>query len=167
LNRSASTSGIQWGAPSNTSKRYGACTCSAVHRARPEPDEALIVRVVPPSPCAYWDVQVGNGWYESFDYRQHFSGLTCDGAHIGDNGTVILVLSEHDPGTVNWLETVGHRAGHIAIRWQLTKELPVPETQVVPVGDVATVTGLPRVSPEQRSRERAALRSSFDARFCR
>jgi|1186.fasta_scaffold19445_2 hypothetical protein len=136
-------------------------------RWRLEPDEALIVRVMPPEPCAYWDVQVGNGWYESFDYRHHFSGLTCDGAHIDDDGTVTLVLSERDPGTANWLETAGHREGHIAIRWQLTEELPVPETQVVAIGDVASVTGLPRVSPEQRTRDRAALQSSFDARFCR
>ena len=39
-----------------------------------EPEEALIVKVTPPTPCAYWDVQVGNGWYESFDYRHRFAG---------------------------------------------------------------------------------------------
>ena len=118
-------------------------------RWRLEHDEALIIRVVPPSPFRVLGVQVGNGWYESFDYRHHFSGLTCDRAHIGDDGTVVLVLSEDDPGTVNWLETVGHREGHIAIRWQLSKELPVPDTQIVPVSDVPTVSGLPLVSQEE------------------
>ena len=43
-------------------------------RWRLEPDEALLVQVTPPDPCPYWDVQVGNGWYESFDYRWFFSG---------------------------------------------------------------------------------------------
>ena len=47
-----------------------------------EPGEALLVRVMPPTPCAYWDVQVGNGWYESFDYRHRFCGLTCDGVTL-------------------------------------------------------------------------------------
>jgi hypothetical protein len=131
-----------------------------------EPDEALVVRVTPPVPCAYWDVQVGNGWYESFDYRHHFSGLTCEGAHLEDDGSVVLVVSDRDPGTANWLEAVGHREGHIAIRWQLTDDLPVPETEVVPVGDVAARTGLPAVSPAERARARADLAASFDARFC-
>ena len=55
-----------------------------------ETDEALLVKVLPPTPCAYWDVQVGNGWYESFNYRHHFSGLTCEGAALADDGSVDL-----------------------------------------------------------------------------
>ena len=131
-----------------------------------EPDEALIVRVTPPTPCAYWDVQVGNGWYESFDYRHHFSGLTCEGAVLADDGSVVLVVSDQDPGVENWLEAGGHREGHIAIRWQLTEgHLPIPETTVVSVSDVADVTKLPAVPPEERARRRAQLADSFDARF--
>lgn len=131
-----------------------------------EPDEALVVRVMPPTPCAYWDVQVGNGWYESFDYRHRFSGLTCDGVHLQHDGSVILVLSERDPGVANWLETANHRQGHIAIRWQLSEgNLPIPDTTVVRVDDVAANTGLPVVSSDERARQRALLAVSFDARF--
>ncbi len=132
------------------------------------PDEALVVRVMPPTPCAYWDVQVGNGWYESFDYRHHFSGLTCDGVHLEHDGSVVLVVADRDPGVANWLEAAGHREGHVAIRWQLTEgNLPLPDTTVVPVADVAAVTGLPTVAPGERARQRALLASSFDARFRR
>lgn len=131
-----------------------------------QPDEALIVRVMPPTPCAYWDVQVGNGWYESFDYRHYFSGLTCDGAVVADDGSVVLVVADEDPGVENWLEAVGHREGHIAIRWQLTEgKLPIPETSVVSVRDVAGLTKLPTVSAEERTRRRALLVESFEARF--
>jgi hypothetical protein len=131
-----------------------------------EPDEALLVRVTPPKPCAYWDVQVGNGWYESFDYRHCFSGLTCEGAHLADEGSVTLVVAGADPGVANWLETASHREGHIAIRWQLTEgNLPIPETQVVRVEEVAALTGLPAVAPDERQRQRAHLAESFDARF--
>jgi len=131
-----------------------------------EPDEALIVKVTPPAPCAYWDVQVGNGWYESFDYRNYFSGLTCDGAVLAEDGSVTLVVADQDPGVENWLEAVGHREGHIAIRWQLTEgNLPIPETAVVPVRDVANITGLPAVGPEEREARRTLLVDSFDARF--
>jgi hypothetical protein len=131
-----------------------------------ETDEALIVKVLPPTPCAYWDVQVGNGWYESFNYRHHFSGLTCEGATLADDGSVALVVADQDPGVENWLETVGHREGHIAIRWQLTDgNLPIPETTVVKLGDVADLTQLPSVPAQERDRRRALLADSFDARF--
>jgi hypothetical protein len=131
-----------------------------------EPDEALIVTVTPPTPCAYWDAQVGNGWYESFDYRHHFSGLTCDGVVLAEDSSVTLVVSHHDPGVENWLEAAGHREGHIAIRWQLTDgQLPIPDTTVVKLRDVATVTALPAVSAEERARRRMLLADSFDARF--
>jgi hypothetical protein len=137
-------------------------------RWRLEPHEALLVRVTPPVPCAYWDVQVGNGWYETFDYRHHISGLTCDGAHVAADDSVTLVLSDRDPGTTNWLEAVQHREGHIAIRWQLTDgQLPIPETTVVDVASVQELTGLPRVGPDERARQRAHLRASFENRFRR
>ncbi len=129
-------------------------------------DEALVVRVKPPTPCAYWDVQVGNGWYESFDYRHRFSGLACDGVHLEPDGSVVLVVCDRDPGVANWLEACGHREGHIAIRWQLTEgKLPIPETSVVPVGQVAALSGLPRVTAAERDAQRVQLARSFDARF--
>ena len=130
-----------------------------------ESDEALLVTVTPPDPCAYWDVQVGNGWYESFDYRNHFSGLTCEGAHMDDDGSVTIVVAHQDPGVANWVEAVDHREGHIAIRWQLANELPIPTTRVVPVAEVSTVTDLPAVSPEDRATARAFLADSWTARF--
>ncbi len=131
-----------------------------------EPGEALVVRVMPPMPCAYWDVQVGNGWYESFDYRHRFSGLTCDGVTLEADGSVVLVVADTDPGVTNWLEACGHREGHIAIRWQLSDgNLPIPDTTVVKVDDVAAVTGLPAVTAAERDEQRALLVRSFDARF--
>jgi hypothetical protein len=130
-----------------------------------EADEALLVTVTPPDPCAYWDVQVGNGWYESFDYRHHFSGLTCEGAQYNDDGSFTIVVANEDPGVVNWLETVGHREGHIAIRWQLSDDLPIPETRVVPVVEVARISGLPAVPAEARAEARAFLADSWEARF--
>jgi hypothetical protein len=134
-------------------------------RWRLEPDEALLVRVTPPEGCAYWDVQVGNGWYESWDYRWVISGLTCEGAEYAGDGSFTLVLSDRDPGTANWLEANGHREGHIAIRWQLSADLPIPACEVVPVGEVAARTGLSPVGAAERLAQRRALTASFDARF--
>ena len=109
---------------------------------------------------------MGNGWYESFDYRHRFCGLTCEGVSYHTDGSVTLVVAERDPGVANWLEAAGHREGHIAIRWQLTGgDLPIPDTRVVPVDEVASITGLPTVTPDERARQRRQLAASFDARF--
>jgi hypothetical protein len=131
-----------------------------------EPDEALVVEVTPPTPCGYWDVQVGNGWYESFDYRNVFSGFTCENAHLNEDGSVTIVVAPQDPGTANWLETAHHREGHIAIRWQLSEgNLPIPRCTVVKFAEVAKRWSLPAVSPERRALERRKLVRSFDVRF--
>ncbi len=150
-----------------TSKFGGVPGGNAVtSRWRLEASEALLVHVLPPTPCPYWDVQVGNGWYESWDYRHFFSGLTHRQAALHDDGSVTLVLSERDPGTANWLETAGHREGHIAIRWQLTDgQLPLPDCRVVAVDDVATLTGLPAVNAAERRDQRRAHRAAVEARF--
>jgi hypothetical protein len=131
-----------------------------------ETDEALVVEVTPPTPCGYWDVQVGNGWYESFDYRNIFSGFTCENASLNQDGSVTIVVAQEDPGTANWLETAHHREGHIAIRWQLSDgDLPIPRCTVAKVAEVTKRWDLPTVSPEQRAQERRKLVQSFDTRF--
>lgn len=131
-----------------------------------EPGEALVVEVTPPRPCGYWDVQVGNGWYESFDYRNVFSGFTCEDAHLNRDGSVTIVVAQHDPGIVNWLEADHHREGHIAIRWQLSDgNLPIPRCTVVACTEVSRRWDLPAVSPEERDRQRRKLVQSFDSRF--
>ena len=141
---------------------------AVVARWRIEPDEALIVTVVPPQPCAYWDVQVGNVWYESFDYQHVFSGFTCENAHLDDDGSVTFVVADRDPGTANWLEAAGHREGHIALRYQLSEgNLPIPATRVVSVGEVKSLTGLPAVSPAERAAARRDQTASFATRFLR
>ena len=135
-------------------------------RWRLDPDEALLVTVTPPEPCAYWDVQVGNGWYESWDYRHFISGLTCEQAAYNGDGSFTVVVAERDPGTATWLEAAHHREGHIAIRWQLTDgQLPIPACEVVPVAEVATRTGLPAVSADERVAQKRAMRAAVEARF--
>ena len=131
-----------------------------------EPGQALLVEFAPPTPCAYWDVQVGNLWYESWDYRNFLSGLTYRQAHPNADGSITLVVSDRDPGVANWLETAYHRRGHIAIRWQLSEgHLPIPRCSVIDVADAAEKTGLPAVGPEQRHQQRRDLRTSFERRF--
>ena len=129
-------------------------------------DEALVAHVRPPTPCPYWDVQVGNLWYESWDYRHFFSGLTCSQAALHDDGSVTIVVSERDPGTRNWLETAGHREGHMAVRWHLTEgQLPLPDCKIVKIDEVAAVTSLPAVTADERRAQRRSQRAAVEKRF--
>lgn len=129
-------------------------------------DEALLVTATPPSPCPYWDIQVGNGWYESWDYRHYISGMTGSQAHYSDDGSFTMVLSERDPGTENWLQAAGHEQGHIAVRWQLSEgQLPIPQCQVVKISEVKQLTSLPSVSTELRKHYAQQHREAVEQRF--
>ena len=129
-------------------------------------DEALVLTVHPPEICPYWDVQVGNVWYESFDYRHFISGFTADDAVINSDNSVTIVLSEQDPGIANWLQTAGHEEGHIAIRWQLSEgQLPIPSCTVVKISEIKRYTSLPDVSKADRKEQVQSMREAVEQRF--
>jgi hypothetical protein len=130
-------------------------------------DEALVMTVAPPADCYYWDVQVGNCWYESWDYRHFISGLGGSQVEQNPDGSVTLVLSEQDPGTTNWLECAGHTEGHMAIRWQaIAGPPPKPDCRIISMARLPEVTGhLHRVTAEQRRRERQRRHLAVEQRF--
>lgn len=109
---------------------------------------------------------MGNGWYESWDYRHYISGLGCEDAVYNSDDSFTLVLSEQDPGTVNWLEAAGHSEGHIAVRWQLTEgQLPLPQCQLVKLSEVKALTGLAVIDTEERSKQKQQYREAVEQRF--
>jgi len=134
-------------------------------------DEVMIVTV----PAAghqtapYQGIQLGSMWYISLDYINHQTSLTADQARIDPDGRMRFVLSERDPGVVNWLELTGHRRGYVQIRWQrLTRDLGPedgPEVALVKLDELPAK--LPfyheaQVSPEQW-RARIAARQAATA----
>lgn len=104
-------------------------------------DDQVMVVTVPASEAPYQGIQLGSMWYISLDYVNHQTSLTADQARIDPDGRMRFVISERDPGVVNWLERTGHRRGYVQIRWQrLSRELKPadgPEVEVMPVGDLA------------------------------
>jgi hypothetical protein len=105
-------------------------------------DQAMIVTV----PAAgkdvapYQGIQLGSMWYISLDYINHQTSLTADQARVDPDGMIRFVVSERDPGVVNWLERTGHERGYLQLRWQrLTRDLTAgdgPSVQVVPVAEI-------------------------------
>jgi hypothetical protein len=106
-------------------------------------DDQVMIVTVPAAGrevAPYQGIQLGSRWYVSLDYINHQTSLTAGQARIDPDGMIRFVISERDPGVVNWLERTGHRRGYVQIRWQrLTRELTAadgPDVEVVPFADL-------------------------------
>ena len=100
-------------------------------------EQAMIVTVPAAKDAPYQGIQLGSMWYISLDYINHQTSLTAAQAHVDPDGMMRFVISEHDAGHPNWLETLGHRRGYVQLRWQrlsrpLTKQ-DGPEVEIVPI----------------------------------
>jgi hypothetical protein len=109
-------------------------------RWRLAPDEALLVEVTPPE-CATWNLQIGNFWMESLDYRYHRVHVNKFTADYESDGAVRIVLAHRDPGPgfPNWLETCDHEQGAMLFRYVGASEHPPIETRVVPFEELAAL----------------------------
>ncbi|MEM1110452.1 MAG: DUF1214 domain-containing protein [Pseudomonadota bacterium] len=129
-------------------------------------DEALIVRVMPPS-AAYWAVEFGNYWWESMDYRYRLCSTNCHHAQLQDDGELIFVVSHSDTGVANWLDPSGHQEGYIALRWIGADAYPKPHCAQVKLSELDN--HLPRdiktLSREERKAQLAARRRGVIQRF--
>ncbi len=101
------------------------------------PDEALVIEVTPPD-CTAWNLQVGNYWMESLDYRYHRVHVNKHTASYEPDGSVRIVLSHRDPGPgwPNRLETCDHEQGAMLFRYVGAREFPPIATRVVPFADL-------------------------------
>ena len=132
-----------------------------------QPDEALLIEFTP-GKTFFWEFQVGNFWYESFDYRVVCSSLNMKQVDVRTDGSVVLVLSAADPGVRNWLSTAGHREGILFARWiRVQATPPIPKTRVVKLEE--WLRKLPpevkTVTPAQRAADQRARRLAVDWRF--
>ena len=99
------------------------------------PDQALVVEVTPPR-CDYWNFQTNNYWMESLDYRYHRIDVNHHGARYEADGSVRIVIADHDPGHGNWMDTAGHRRGTMCLRWIRADAHPEPRARVVPAAEL-------------------------------
>ncbi len=102
------------------------------------PDEALVIDVTPP-PCMTWNFQLNDYWMESLDYRFFTVHLNKHTAVPGADGSVRIVVAHRDPGTANWVNTVGHESGTMSFRWVRADAHPVPRTRVVKHADLESL----------------------------
>lgn len=127
------------------------------------PDQALVI-TVPVSDAPYLGFQLGSLWYISLDYINHQTSLNNTQAQADPDGKVRIVVSDHNPGVTNWVETLGHRRGFLQFRWQrVSRQLTDADGPAVELVDVDNVpAALPyfdhnKIS-EENWRARIALR---------
>ena len=94
------------------------------------PDEALVITAKPPQ-CRFWNFQIDNWWMESMDHVNRKVWVNGAQAKYEEDGSVILVCADKDPGYGNWIDLSGHRQGTGLWRWIEADEHPVPQCKVV------------------------------------
>ncbi|CPR11803.1 hypothetical protein BN971_03092 [Mycobacterium bohemicum DSM 44277] len=102
-------------------------------------DEALLIEVAVPVRPAYMGFHLSNLWGESLDYANHVSSLNGFQSEPDADGTIRYVVAGSDPGVPNWLDTVGHPGGFLALRWTYSAppaELPKATVTQVPLARV-------------------------------
>jgi len=99
------------------------------------PDEALVIECMPPK-CDYWNLQLGNIWAESLDYRFRKVHVNNGSVAPNEDGSFQLIVAHEDPAHPNWLDTAGHDQGTMGVRWVRADSHPEPRCRVVKFADV-------------------------------
>jgi hypothetical protein len=124
-----------------------------------EPDEALIIEVVPPE-AKYWSIQLYSQYWDARDWNLRQTSINGFQAVLSDDGVFRAVISHEDPGVVNWLDAANHRTGLLSLRYFRAKTAPVPTIRRVKLSELSSIITDPKllISADQRSevlRERA------------
>lgn len=114
------------------------------------PDEALVVDGDVPD-ALYWSASLQNAWLQS--YPNPLAAIHHTQIRTHDN-RYRLIVSAHDPGSANWLDTGGQREGLLAIRYLMSRDEAVrPTMRVVKTSDLASA---PHALPAECRRLSAA-----------
>ena len=131
-------------------------------------DEALIVESPLPAHCPYRSLILTNEIYETIDWINNHSSLNLAQAAPDSDGKLRIVISAHDPGVKNWMDTAGHPRGIIQGRWTNCDSQPIPEVRKVKLSGLAGAlpADVARVTPAEREailreRRRAYLERPF------
>lgn len=115
---------------------------SAVGHYDLTPTQAMVI-TLPVSDAPYLGFQLGSLWYISLDYINHQTSLNGTQAQADPDGKIRVVVSEANPGVVNWCETLGHAKGYLQFRWQrVSREMTAEDGPTCEIVDVAQVAGV-------------------------
>ena len=131
-------------------------------------DEALLFEVTPPD-CLYWNIQVGDTWYQSLDFVNLPTTMNDSQARLDPDGVLRVVISHQDPGIQNWIALGGCPQGAITYRWNNADTVPVPSLRLLPFSEIdgCLHPDTPRLSADERAALNAERRRHALRRFVR
>jgi len=88
-----------------------------------EPGEALLVEF-PVTDCLYTNIELGNMWWESLDYRTRQTHLNGHMSFLNSDDIYRYVICPENPGIPNWLDTEGRLEGTMFLRWTYCDQVP-------------------------------------------
>jgi hypothetical protein len=109
--------GGQVNVPGKVTPREGGWGFAASGQFQLQPDEALVV-TLDTLGAKYVGFQLTDPWAISTDYIHRLGSLNNHQAVANSDGTITYVISSHDPGVANWLDTSSLSEGFFQIRWQ-------------------------------------------------
>lgn len=130
-------------------------------------DEALIIRATPPEDTAFWNLELGDWWFESMDYRYRLANTNGHYAQLEETGEVIVAVTHDDPGLPNWLDASGYAAGYLCCRWIGSATAPQPSIERVKRADLLKhlPKAVKRIDAVERQRQLAERRRGIVRRF--
>lgn len=100
------------------------------------PDDAVILEVPEPE-SDYWLYYLLTHNWECIDFHTFQNTINGHHAHIDDDGAFRAVISQNDPGVLNWLDPAGHQTGLIVGRvFKPRAEMVTPQLRVVPFDEL-------------------------------
>jgi hypothetical protein len=133
------------------------------------PDEVVIVELDPPA-CRMWGISLCDRWWQSIDFANRQSSINDSQATLDDDARFVGVIAHDDPGVANWLDTGGHTAGTLALRYLFPdppEHLPPLRQRTVPRDELgaAQPATIATVSPAERSARLAARHRAVARRY--
>jgi hypothetical protein len=132
------------------------------------PDEAAIVTTTQGA-AVYTGFQINDPWMIQPDAKRYQVCLNRSQAKPSPDGSFTYAIAHSDPGVANWLDTTGLSSGIGILRWQkvpagMTGDGLIREFRVVKFADIAGMSQLPRVTPEERRAAIAERAAAYESR---
>jgi len=91
---------------------------------------ALVLSMPAPLAADYWGFSIYNLWGEMGEFPYNLTSINNAQGSIDGDGMLRIVLSDEDPGVLNWVDTTGRNRGFANIRVKQTAD---PGQQIVGV----------------------------------
>ena len=131
-----------------------------------ESDEALIVELRDPE-AAFWGLHLVTSLWHTLDSANRLTTHNAIQAHRDEDGTYRFVVSAEDPGTFNWLDTMGLQRGVMILRFCGAANPVPPDAEVVKLATIRErLASTRRCTPDERRAQIAERREGVAHMIC-